>query len=293
FTYFGKRYKIHISYALTKFTRENTQSNNDAVIDICDKIYFEPKYIKSAFNKWVKKSKADLFLNDAHKMNEFRNAYGAMRQIIQSEGYDSAVFLRLFHEMCLGNFYDRLYVLILFSLTKEDILRDVIKTPEWAEYMRNRSINRFRFTCIEDIFIGDVNLSYNTFKFHYLRSYVKSITVTLSDLVNTNNVLYREQYLHQQLLFQPKLKVFNNYSMMPYVWGLYNTGYLDNKERRIQIARDLIFNKYYYKSAMKLKIWSIGFEGSLEEFRIGLIEECNRYENETDLEDERDALKNC
>ncbi|KAI5182503.1 hypothetical protein PAEPH01_2896, partial [Pancytospora epiphaga] len=199
--YFGKRYKIHICYALTKFTCENTQSNNDAVIDIYDKIYFEPKCIKNAFNKWVKKSKDELFLNDEHKMNEFRNAYGAMLQIIQSEGYESAVFLRLFHEMCLCNFHDRLYALILFSLTKEDILRDVIKTPEWAEHMRNRSINRFRFTYIEDIFIRNIDLSLKLSKSYFSNNYIIKITDTLFDLISANKMLYRERYLYQQVLF--------------------------------------------------------------------------------------------
>ncbi|KAI5179056.1 hypothetical protein PAEPH01_2596, partial [Pancytospora epiphaga] len=77
-THFGKRYKIHICYILTKFTPENTQNNNEDDINIYDRIYFEPKYIKYALDKWSRSARNDSFSVNECDVNELRNAYGAM-----------------------------------------------------------------------------------------------------------------------------------------------------------------------------------------------------------------------
>ncbi|KAI5179279.1 hypothetical protein PAEPH01_2610, partial [Pancytospora epiphaga] len=124
-------------------------------------------------------------------------------------------------------------------------------------------------------------------------NYIIKITDTLFDLISANKMLYRERYLYQQVLFHPKFKLFKNSSMKPYIFGLDDVRQLDNKDKRMQIARNLIFNKFYYKLTIKLKFMLLKYKGNLGEFRKCLEKESNRYKNETDLENERVALKNC
>ncbi|KAI5172480.1 hypothetical protein PAEPH01_1756 [Pancytospora epiphaga] len=293
FACFGKRYKVHICYVLTKFTFDNVQGSDKVVIDVYDRMYFEPKYIKSIFNKWAKISKDESSIPNERNVNEFKNAYNAMRQIVQSDGYDSVAFLRLFHTISGNNVADKMFALILFSLTKENILRDVNKTPEWTEYVKNRNTKRHKFAYIENIFMYNANLSLKLSESYCPYGYIKIITKILLNLINTNQALYRERYLYQQLLFQPKFEPFNNSKMNLYIFGLNDIGQLDNKERRIQIARDLMFNKFYLKSAVELKTRLIGNEKNLEELRMRIEMEYKRYENEACLESERKAIENC
>ncbi|KAI5175280.1 hypothetical protein PAEPH01_2144, partial [Pancytospora epiphaga] len=294
FTYFGERYKIHICYALTKFTNENVQSNNEGTVNAYDKVYFRSEYIKYVLNKWAKISKNNSFVVDERTVNEFRNAYEAMRQLVQNDSYDSAAFFRLFCMICVTNFPDRTFTLILFSLTKEDILRNANKTPEWAaKYRENRGKKRHKFSYIENIFMYNANLNFKLLRKYHLGNYFRRIADILDNPYSMNKNLYRESYLYQQLLFHPKFKIFNDNKLIKYISGLNEIGKLDNKEGRTQIARDLIFNEYYHESAVKLKLELIGAKGNLEEFRRCLVEECKRYEKEATIENEREALKSC
>ncbi|KAI5183935.1 hypothetical protein PAEPH01_2965, partial [Pancytospora epiphaga] len=220
FTVFGKRYKIHICYVLAKFTREIVQTNNECVTGICDEIYFKFSYIKYVLNKWSKISIKSSSSASEREVNELRNVYGAICQIVQSKEYDSGVFLKLFNAISISDPLDRTFALFLFSLTKKSILKDVSKTPEWAEHIKNRSIKRHKFSYIENIFMYNADFSLKLVKSDRPRSYVKRITNILLNTSNMNKGLYRESYLYQQLLFHPKFKIFTNRLMMPYVQGL-------------------------------------------------------------------------
>ncbi|KAI5177068.1 hypothetical protein PAEPH01_2458 [Pancytospora epiphaga] len=290
--YFGKKYKIHICYALTKFTPEKAQDSSESVIDVFSKVYFTPEYIKRIFNKWGRLSKIDLLLANQCELNEFRNAYNAMRQIVQSEGYGHIEFLRLFRTICITNFFDRIFTLILFSSTKEDILRDVSKTPAWAEYIKTRRTSHHKFAYIENIFMYNVDSSLKLSKSTCPYKYVIGIDKSPLNPLNTDKGMYREYYLYQQLLFHPK-SAFFNCSIISYVLGLDKIGKFAYKERRIQIARDLIFSEYYYKLAVKLMCALSESNGDLRKFGMCLENECRRYENETTIETERNAFKNC
>ncbi|KAI5169964.1 hypothetical protein PAEPH01_1132 [Pancytospora epiphaga] len=288
FTHYGKRYKIHIYYALTKFTQENVQSNNEGFIDVCDKAYFKPEYIRHVFNKLIRNP-----TNSFSLVNEFRNAYGAIRQIVQSDGYNSVAFLRLFYTMNTDSSYDKTFALILFSLTKKDILRDVSKTPEWTKHMEDMIIKHSNYVYIENVFMYNADSRFKLSKTYCSANYVKCIVNIFHKLISVNKTLHRECYLYQQLLFHPEFEIFNNHFMVAYILSLNDTGQLDNKEKRVQIARDLIFNEYYYKSVVELKSLLKGVKGNLREFRISLLKEFKLYKNETDMEKERDVFKKC
>ncbi|KAI5168755.1 hypothetical protein PAEPH01_0393 [Pancytospora epiphaga] len=290
-TYYGKRYKIHIFYALTKFTREITENNNEGFAGVYDKVYFKPMYIGSVFRKWIRVSKSDTFSVNQRDVNEFRNAYCAMRQILQSEEYNFVDFFRLFYTMDTRVPSDKLFALVLFSLTRESILRDADKSPVWTDHMKNRNVKNHRFAYIENIYMYNANPGSKLLKSYSPCSYVRKITDIFLSLINTNEGLYREHCLYQQLLFYPKFDICNNSMMKSYILGLSKAGQLDNKERRMQIARDLIFNKFYCKLAMKLPSKLIKAEGTLKEFRKSLEEECECYKNATDIENERKLFK--
>ncbi|KAI5170314.1 hypothetical protein PAEPH01_1329, partial [Pancytospora epiphaga] len=292
-TYHGKRYKIHILYALTKFTPENAKDNNEGGVNIFDNMYFEPEYIKYVFNKWSRMLIKDSSLVKEWDTNEFKCAYGAMRQIIQSDGYDFVAFLRLFYTMNTSNSKDRMFALILFSLAKEDILRNVSKTPMWAERIKDKNTCLQKFKYIEIIFMYNVDLSLILLESYLPNIYLKRIADAVNNLINMTEGMHRERYLYQQLLFHPKFNFFNNSMMVLYIMGLDNIGQLNNKEKRLQIARDLIFNKFYYESIIKLRSELMKIKGNISEFGTSLIEEYKRYKNETDIENERIALKNC
>ncbi|KAI5177024.1 hypothetical protein PAEPH01_2433, partial [Pancytospora epiphaga] len=290
--YYGRRYKIHIFYALTKFTLENAQSNSGGVVDIWDRIYIEPEYIKHVFSKWIRVARNGSYLADEREVNEFRHAYGAMRQIVQCDEYNSMMFFRLFHTISMTNSYERMFTLILFSLTKENILREVNKSPEWAKHIQNKNRKRYSFLYIENMFMKNADLNSISLGPHSTYTYVKRINSIFIKLIKGNKEMQRERYSYQQLLFHPKFKFFNNYRIKLYILGLGKIDQLDSKERCVQIARDLIFSEYYYKSAMNLNSELVEEEGNLEKFRIALMEECKRYGNESIIKNERDALKN-
>ncbi|KAI5170905.1 hypothetical protein PAEPH01_1541, partial [Pancytospora epiphaga] len=197
--YPSKKYEIHLCYALTKFTRVRAQNDNESVADIYSKFYFDPKYIRSIFVKWY--SILRDYPVEQCAVNEFRTAYGAIRQIIQSEGYDSVAFIRLFYTMDIDKPIGSILAIILFSLTKEDILREVNKMPEWAEYIKNRSEKNYTSVYIENIFMCNADLCLNMKEEYCPDKYVKNVTTILSTLINSKEVMYREYYLYQQLLF--------------------------------------------------------------------------------------------
>ncbi|KAI5169729.1 hypothetical protein PAEPH01_0950 [Pancytospora epiphaga] len=292
-TCFGKRYKIHICYALTKFTREIAQNNDEGVKSICDSIYFEPEYIKNVLIRWSIVSVNTPRSTNKLEINEFRNVYGAIRQIVQSKGYNGGEFLRLFHMMNIHDFHERLFALILFSLTKEDILREVNKTLGWSLHIKNRSINPHVFAYIEDIFMYNANSNSIVSELYYPNVYIERITSIYIRLINRNKEMQRECYLYQQLLYHPKFELFTNYAIKSYILGLNKTGQLFSEKKCVQIARDLIFSKYYYESAVNLELVLIKTEGPLGKFKKSLEEECKQYGNLTSIENERMALENC
>ncbi|KAI5175282.1 hypothetical protein PAEPH01_2146, partial [Pancytospora epiphaga] len=210
--YYGKRYKIHICYALTKFTFENVQSNNEGVIDVCDRMYFNPEYIKCIFGKWTAVSTSSFCTANKRDMNEFRNAYGAMRQLVQSKGYDLDVFLELFRMISICNSFERMFVIVLFSLSKEDIFRRFSKTPEWTEYLKNKTTRSYKFAYIENIFMYNVDLK--ACKSYSPNIRLSGITNICNKIINANKEMPREHYLYQHLLIRLKSKNFNDQCMI-------------------------------------------------------------------------------
>ncbi|KAI5175108.1 hypothetical protein PAEPH01_2117, partial [Pancytospora epiphaga] len=209
---YGKRYKIHICYALTKFTFENVQSNNEGAIDICDRMYFNLEYIKCIFGKWTAVSTSGSCTANKHNTNEFRNAYGAMRQFVQNDAYDLNVFLKLFRMICITNSLARLFTLTLFSLTKEDIFRMFSKTPEWTEHLKNKTIKRHKFAYIENIFMYNVDLK--AYKSYFPDIWFLGITNICNKIINANKEMPREHYLYQHLLIRLKSKISNDHRMI-------------------------------------------------------------------------------
>ncbi|KAI5175866.1 hypothetical protein PAEPH01_2199 [Pancytospora epiphaga] len=210
--YYGKRYKIHICYALTKFTSENVQSNNEGAIDICDRMYFNLEYIKCIFWKWTAVSTSGSCTANKHNTNEFRNAYGAMRQFVQNDAYDLDVFLKLFRMICITNSLARLFTLTLFSLTKEDIFRRFSKTPEWTEHLKNKTIKHHKFAYIENIFM--YNLDLKAYKSYSPNIWFLGITNICNKIINANKGMPREHYLYQHLLIRLKFKISNDHRMI-------------------------------------------------------------------------------
>ncbi|KAI5178361.1 hypothetical protein PAEPH01_2545, partial [Pancytospora epiphaga] len=95
---------------------------------------------------------------------------------------------------------------------------------------------------------------------------------------------HREHYLYQKLLFHPKFELYNNFLMKLYIENLNKLGLFNRKEKRMQIARDLISSKYYNESAIKLKpILMKGENIYCSEFTECLKEEFERYKNEMKL----------
>ncbi|KAI5168526.1 hypothetical protein PAEPH01_0207 [Pancytospora epiphaga] len=290
--HYGKRYKIHICYALTKFTLENAHSNSEGVIDICDRVYIKLEYIRRVFNRWVKVVRNGSYLADEREVNEFRNAYGAMRQIVQCDEYNSMMFFRLLHTMLMSNSDEKLFALILFNSTKENILREVNKSPEWTKHITSKNRKDHNFLYIENMFMRNADSNLILLKPHCPFTYVERINRIFVKLIEATKGMQRERYLYQQLLFHPKFEFFNNCLMKLYIPGLSKIGQLDNEERRVQIARDLIFNEYYYESAAKLSPELVEGKGNIEKFRIALVKECERHGNECIINNEREALKN-
>ncbi|KAI5169663.1 hypothetical protein PAEPH01_0898 [Pancytospora epiphaga] len=289
--YFGSRYKIHIYYALTKFTRNNSLNNDEGAIDIYDEVYFYPEHIRYVLNKWSITSKKNYLSVDELEINEFRNAYGAMRQIVQSEKYNSTVFLRLFFMINTTDTYNRMFTFLLFSLTKENILRDVKKTPEWTEHEKSKCEKKHGFIYIENIFLCNSYQHVPSLKGCLPIVYHKRITSIMHKLITVEKRMYREHYSYKYLLFHPKFEIFNNYLMAEYIEGLNEIGQLDSKEKRLQIVRDLLFSRYYYESAEKLELGEA--EGTLKEFEICLKEEREHYKNKIDIEKEREIFEIC
>ncbi|KAI5179437.1 hypothetical protein PAEPH01_2639, partial [Pancytospora epiphaga] len=124
-------------------------------------------------------------------------------------------------------------------------------------------------------------------------TYLRKITDVLFKLINANKEMHRERYLYQQLLFPAKLKFFNEFMMKLYIMGLDEIGQLDNKEKRMQIARDLIFSKYYHESAVVLKSKLEEDGGNMKEFGISLEKEYDRYGNENNIKTEREDFEKC
>ncbi|KAI5176591.1 hypothetical protein PAEPH01_2389 [Pancytospora epiphaga] len=136
-------YKSHICYALTKFTREigqidSSEQSND--VETNSRLYFDPKNIKLEFRTWMKTSGRNNKLDDAVFLKDYRkefvNIFAMIRQITQSDEYNCDMFLEIFDRVNLANVSNKPYLTLLFSLTSENILKEVAKSQKWAEYMK-------------------------------------------------------------------------------------------------------------------------------------------------------------
>ncbi|KAI5169415.1 hypothetical protein PAEPH01_0690 [Pancytospora epiphaga] len=289
----GRKYKIHTCYVFTKFTQISDQNGDKNVNNVYSNLYFGPEYIRRVFSRWSRKINSKSCLVDDCEVKELKNAYGAIRQIVQSEEYNSKAFFKLFSMIYTGNHQDKLFALILFSLTNEDILREINNTSEWAAHIENRNKNMHIFLYIENSFMYNIDPCSNLYKGCKSNAYVKRITSLLFDLKDKDEKMYREYYFYQHLLFHPKFEVFNNSMMKSYIKNLNATGQLDTKERCVQLARDLIFNEYYCESAVELSSKLSKSIGKLKEFGIYLEAEYKHFRNETEIEIERKVLRNC
>ncbi|KAI5169271.1 hypothetical protein PAEPH01_0577 [Pancytospora epiphaga] len=296
-------YKSHVCYALTKFTREIGQINSleqSNSVETNSRLYFDPENIKLEFRTWMKTSWCNNKLDDAVFINtykkEFVNAFAMIRQITQSNKYNRNTFLKLFDRVNLANASNKPYLTLLFSLTSENILKEVVKTQKWAEYIKKKSNMSHNYQYIENIFMNNAN---NSLILHLNRSiclHIIKIYETFSKLnIKKNATMHREYYFYQRLLFHPRSIMFNDTSMLSYIKGLSKIDRLNSKEQRDQIARDLIFNEYYHEAVIKLKDKTAEFEKEfrLAEFKKSLEKEYSFYKNREAIETERLMFKEC
>ncbi|KAI5173450.1 hypothetical protein PAEPH01_1988, partial [Pancytospora epiphaga] len=275
YEYYGARYKIHVCYALTKFTLKNvgsTRPNN-----ILENVYFCVHKIKGGFNKWNCKRNEEIpsrvdegSLISVYEENdtiELKNVMGALRQIVQSKRYNSRIFFELYTLSKMYNSNERLYYTFLLLLTKENILKEAKESSLWEDYKKNSKAGYGKaFQYIEDMFMININnidkASRVTIK---MRStvdiYIKGIGIYMAKLLKTKNASHRERYLCSRLIFHPKFKVYKD-DLSSYLHGLKHAHILDEKKVRTQLSRDLIFNDYYYE-VIKLDV--VGFIKDLED----------------------------
>ncbi|KAI5169750.1 hypothetical protein PAEPH01_0967 [Pancytospora epiphaga] len=148
---------------------------------------------------------------------------------------------------------ERVYAALLFLLTKENILRDVSKTPFWARHNKDvgeiLSGRRHYFRYIEEFFMSNVGAETksNEFKIRSTYTYLKKIHACLSVIIEKTDGICRERYLCQRFFFHPRFKKFNENSMYSYVSGLQAICMLSTEEDYTQFARDIILNDYYYE----------------------------------------------
>ncbi|KAI5180279.1 hypothetical protein PAEPH01_2720, partial [Pancytospora epiphaga] len=255
------RYESHVCYAFTKFTPEFEQTNNlgkSRDVKTNSELYIDPVYIKFEFATWIR------MLNNTNSLDntiaadeckkEFVNAFAMIRQIMQSNEYNTNMFFKIFNKTHSTKYVDKPYLTLLFSLTKEYILRDLAETQEWCEYIKKRSTSSHSYRFMEEIFMNNASSDPKSFLKYHSAVSVAKIYKALSELNTKRRItMHREHYFYQYLLFHPRFKIFNGAYILDYVNGLNKIGRFNNGEERDQIARDLVFSEYYHEAAIELK----------------------------------------
>ncbi|KAI5173111.1 hypothetical protein PAEPH01_1852, partial [Pancytospora epiphaga] len=259
--YYGARYKVHVCYALSKFTMENTgsASSNGA---IWGTVYFDANKIRRTFKKWnlLKDEESStntdednsIFVLDEKDRIELKNALCALRQIVQTNGYNSTMFMELYKHVEKGSRHEQMFCSFLFLLTDEIILKEVKSSPLWDKYKKDIKVpNRYCFRDTEDIFMGNLNdtSDINTKRGSNISMslYLIRASKFMSNLLKTKDVLHRERFLCSRLFFHSKFKIFKD-NLNKYIWELKEIRMLDEEKVCTQLARDLIFNDYYYEA---------------------------------------------
>ncbi|KAI5169370.1 hypothetical protein PAEPH01_0656 [Pancytospora epiphaga] len=301
--YYVLNYKSHVCYAFSKFTQEFVQINdigksND--VETNSQLYFDLENIKYGFENWMKmlrgsiSSDIETFSNEYKK--EFVNAFAILRQVTQSNEYNCDIFFEILNKVCTTSYFDRPYPTILFSLTNENILRDLIKTQKWNKYARKNLAVPRKYQFIEDIFIKNASSNFTKRLKYIERICVIKMSEVLSKL-NTKKsiIMYREHYFYQHFLFHPRFEMFNGMTMSNYIESLSKIGLLHNEEQCDQIARDLVFSEYYCKAAIEFNNTLMGIKGwtELEKFKKSIKKELGICKNIEVIEKEREMFKRC
>ncbi|KAI5170311.1 hypothetical protein PAEPH01_1328, partial [Pancytospora epiphaga] len=299
------KYKSHVCYALTKFTQEFKQANstresND--VESNSRSYFDLVYVKCEFANWIRMLKKNnnsviSTISVDEREKQFVNAFAMIRQITQSNEYNSDMFFKLFNKVDTRNIYDKPYLILLFSLTNENILRDLKETQEWTEYMKKRFLLTDNYRFIEGIFMNNASLSPELYILLDAKACLVKICEFFSKL-NTKRglIMHREYYFYRHLLFYPRSSIFNGMYMSSYIEGLSKIGLLNSKEQCDQIARDLVFSEYYHEAAIELsKSMLEKFEmvPGLVEFKKSIKKELEIHKNEEAIEKERVLFRKC
>ncbi|KAI5170323.1 hypothetical protein PAEPH01_1336 [Pancytospora epiphaga] len=297
------RYGIHVCYVLTKFIKECVQETNTkehSSAKIHNGLCFDAVYVKYAFINWIKilnnNNSLDNGASIEHYKKEFRNAFGMFRQIVQSNKYNYDLFFKILRKVCFTKAYDKPFLILLFMSTNINILRDLMKTQEWVEYIKRRSRLSHSFVFIEDIFINNANPDFKlNIKYNTVFCVVKIHRILAKLNKKEGITMHREHYFCQRFLFHPHFRIFNDFSMLGYIKALSKTGQFNNKAQCDQIARDLVFSEYYHKTAMRLKNMPkiFGKEPELVEFKKSMEKEWEIYKNKENIEVEREMFRRC
>ncbi|KAI5169696.1 hypothetical protein PAEPH01_0925 [Pancytospora epiphaga] len=239
------RYKSHVCYAFTKFTPELKQTNDG---ETNSRLYLNPVYIKCQFENWIRMLKYDSSydkeVSAVERKNEFVNAFGMIRQIVQSNDYNSNVLYKLFNKLSSSQAQDEQYLILLFSLTNKNILKEFTKNKEWTQEIKTKLGAASEYNFIKNIYMNNAGFD--------SKDCVVGIHEVLSVLNEEKYVkMRREHYFYRRLLLHPRLNVFKDEHIPGYIQGLNEIGWLNSKEQCDQLARDLIFNIYYHKGVLE------------------------------------------
>ncbi|KAI5174810.1 hypothetical protein PAEPH01_2100, partial [Pancytospora epiphaga] len=284
------RYKSHVCYALTKFTREFKQANDVGKSNV-SRLYFEPVYIKYEFKNWIRILKKNNNVSTTTSVDErekgFVNAFAVFRQITQSDKYNFDLFFKLFNRVDVTRKHNKPYLTLLFSLTNENILKELGETPEWIEYIKKKSVSLYSHRYIENFSINNANSKTTAYLKYIAMLYVTKMHEDLVNLIAKGGIImHREYYFYRRLLFHPQFRIFNGMSMIGYIEGLNKIGLLNNREQRDQIARDLVFSEYYHKATKEILECSPKKGFWLLEFKKSIEKELEIHKNKEDIEKE-------
>ncbi|KAI5174814.1 hypothetical protein PAEPH01_2104 [Pancytospora epiphaga] len=297
------RYRSHTCYALTTFTRELEEVNgigesND--VETNSRLYFDPLRIKNEFGTWIRMMKKSNNLSGTITVEEYKkvfiNAFAIIRQIMHSDNFNYKIFLKIFNNSAFGQYYNRPYVTLLFSLINEGVFDDLTKSQEWAECIDEETGRFYKHQFISDIL--SVNMGYGRVvdPLDTIKEYITRIHGFLSKL-NTKDtiIMHREHFFFQHLLFHPRLNLISGTSILYYMEGLKKIGWANSREKCDQITRDLFFNDYYYEFAMELKnkVAEIENEPWIRKFKESIERELEIYKNEEDIKKERKNFYKC
>ncbi|KAI5168756.1 hypothetical protein PAEPH01_0394 [Pancytospora epiphaga] len=293
------RYKIHVCYVLTKFTKDSLQKINEdgnENLGAYKELYFDLIHIKKAFKNWIKIQDKN-YHSDNKLKEEFMNAFGMIRQAMQSDKCSFYVFLELFDSVVLTKTVDKPYLILLFVFTKENMLMELDRSTEWHNEMNSRTAGNRCYRFLEDFFMYNIN---PTSEFYHQNFSTKICPIKIFEvLFKLNNkgsiIMHREHYFCQHILFHPQCKIFDGDHMSNYIKALSKTGQLDSKEKCNQIARDLVFSEYYHETVVKVKanLRNSVMCPKLNEFKKCIERECREYKKKGAIEIEREMFRSC